>query len=161
VGKAGHLLVLAGFIGFASSAALGQASVPPESMVTADKPNSLAKPRCNSDDPGTVVVCGRSQRRYRIDPLVLEATRTSEAPPPKPQLDATTAKACTGPNCGGGVIPLVGMALTAVKAAVLASQGDDWREAFRTRPDQYRAYEDAKARTSRISIGVVVGNGRQ
>jgi hypothetical protein len=53
------------------------------------------------------------------------------------------------------------MALTAVKAAVLASQGDDWREAFRTRPDQYRAYEDAKARTSRISIGVTVGNGRQ
>lgn len=159
--KAGHVL-LAGFVGFASSAALGQASVPPGSMVTApDKPNSPATERCNSDDPSTVVVCGRSQRRYRIDPFVLDATRKSEAPPAKPKLDATTAEACTGPNCGGAVIPLVGMALTAVKAAVLASQGDDWREAFRTRPDQYRAYEDAKARTSRISIGVTVGNGRQ
>jgi hypothetical protein len=131
-------------------------------MVAApDKRDTPAKERCNSDDPSTVVVCGRSQQRYRIDPLVLEATREAEAPPPKPKLDATTTNACTGPNCGGGVIPLVGMALTAVKAAVLASQGDDWREAFRTRPDQYRAYEDAKARTSRISIGVTAGNGRQ
>lgn len=124
------------------------------------KPDSLSKERCTSDDPSTVVVCGKSQRRYRIDPVVLEATREAEAPPPKPKLDATRSESCIGPNCGGGMIPLVGMALTAVKAAVLASQGDDWREAFRTHPDEYRAYEDAKARTSRISIGVTVGNGR-
>ena len=36
------------------------------------------------------------------------------------------------------MIPLVGMALTALKAAVLASQGEDWREAFKTHPDEYR-----------------------
>ena len=108
-----------------------------------------------------VVVCGRSQQRYRIDPVVLEATREAEAPPLKPRLDATAPPGCIGPNCGGGTIPLVAMALTAVKAAVLASQGDDWREAFRTHPDAYRQYEDAKARTSRISIGVTASNRRQ
>jgi hypothetical protein len=126
--------------------------------VAPGKPDSQ---HCRSDDPTTVVVCGRSQQRYRIDPVVLEATREAEAPPPKPRLDATTAEGCTGPNCGGGVIPLVGMALTAVKAAVLASEGEDWREAFRTHPDAYRQYVDAKTRTSRISIGVTAGNRRQ
>ena len=64
------------------------------------KPDSLSKERCNSDDLSTVVICGKSQRRYRIDPVVLEATREAEAPPPKPKLDATTAEACIGPNCG-------------------------------------------------------------
>lgn len=116
--------------------------------------------RCRSEDPTTVVVCGRSQQRYRIDPVVLAATRNAEAPPPRPRLDATTAEGCTGPNCGGGVIPLVGMALTAAKAAVLASEGEDWRDAFRTHPDAYQVYEDAKARTSRISIGLTVANRR-
>jgi hypothetical protein len=160
VRKALQLLLLAGFFAAASSAASGQSIA--NSMVTAPaKPDSSIDSRCKSDDPTTVVVCGRSQNQYRIDPTVLEATREADALPIKPKLDATTSSACIGPNCGGGMIPLVGMALTAVKAAVLASEGDDWREAFRTHPDQYRAYEDAKARTSRISIGVVASSGRQ
>lgn len=114
---------------------------------------------CRSSDPTEVVVCGRSQQRYRIDPQVLAATRAAEAPPPKPVLDATSDGSCTGPNCGGGTIPLIGMALTALKAAELAAQGDDWRDAFRTHPDQYKVYEQSKdAKKPRISIGVSAGS---
>ena len=155
--KGAHLLLVAGLFGSAPSTAMSQSSGP-SSAVAAATPSDV---RCKSDDPTTVVVCGRSQKRYRIDPVVLEATREAGAPPPKPRLDATTAEGCIGPNCGGGTIPLVAMALTAVKAAVLASQGDDWRDAFRTHPDAYRQYEDAKARTSRISIGVTASNRRE
>lgn len=110
---------------------------------------------CKSNDPAEVVVCGRSQQRYRIDPQVLAATRAAEALPPKPALDASRDSSCTGPNCGGGTIPLVGMALAALKAAELAAQGDDWREAFRTHPDQYQLYEQSKpSKKARVSIGV-------
>lgn len=158
--KAAHLLLVAGLLGSAPSISLAQSLAPPVSLATANA-NSPQGVRCTNDDPATVVVCGRSQQRYRIDPVVLEATREASAAPPKPRLDATTEPGCIGPNCGGGTIPLVAVALTALKAAVLASQGDDWREAFRTHPDAYSQYEDAKARTSRISIGVTAGNRRQ
>ncbi|MGE5562389.1 MAG: hypothetical protein ACM3ZV_03685 [Bacillota bacterium] len=123
-----------------------------------------AKPggACKPDDPAEVVVCGRSQQPYRIDPGVLAATRAAEAPPPKPPLDASADQACVGPNCGGGTIPLVGMALKAIEAVELAARGDDWREAFRTRPDQYRAYEEAKAKAQQkkggITVGITAGN---
>jgi len=110
---------------------------------------------CKSNDPAEVVVCGRSQQRYRIDPQVLAATRAAEALPPKPALDASRDSSCTGANCGGGTIPLVGMALAVLKAAELAVQGDDWREAFRTHPDQYQLYEQSKAsKKARVSIGL-------
>lgn len=159
--KTARLLLFAWVLGSACPAAMAQATAPPGATIEQpDAKGASSDSRCKSNDPTTVVVCGRSQQQYRIDPLVLEATREAEAPPLKPGLDATTAGGCIGPNCGGGMIPLVGMALTAVKAAVLASEGDDWREAFRTHPDEYRAYEDAKARTSRISVGVTVGNSR-
>jgi hypothetical protein len=113
---------------------------------------------CKDSDPTEVVVCGRSQQRYRIDPDVLAATRAAEVPPPKPELDATTANACVGPNCGGATIPLVAMALTAIKAGELAAEGEDWKEAFRTRPDQYKAYQESKKARGKISIGVTAGN---
>lgn len=157
------LLIAAGvaFPGVAGAQERSPASSPSlgEALTSANPGHAGA---CKSDDPAKIVVCGRSQQRYRIDPDVLAATRAAEAPPPKPALDATADSACTGPNCGGGTIPLVGMALTALKAVELAAEGDDWREAFRTRPDQYRAYEDAKAKEKAkkggISIGVSAGN---
>ena len=116
-------------------------------------------PNCKSDST-EVVVCGRSNPKYRIDPDVLAATRAAEAPPPKPNLDASEQIACVGDHCGGGnYVPLVGMALTAVKAAELAAQGDDWREAFRTHPDQYRAYQESKqSKKSHVSIGISAGS---
>lgn len=113
---------------------------------------------CTTKDDREIVVCATPQRRYRIDPNVLAASRAAEALPPKPPVDAGGATPCVGPNCGGGTIPLVGMALTALKAAELATQGDDWREAFRTHADQYQAYQ--KSKNSRISIGVSAGTER-
>lgn len=126
-------------------------------MLTKQEAQSSAA-KCRDDDPTEVVVCGRSQQRYRIDPDVLAATRAAEAPPPKPSLDATNANACVGPNCGGATIPLVAMALTALKAAELAAEGDDWKEAFRTHPDQYKAYKESKKAQGKISIGVMAAN---
>jgi hypothetical protein len=117
------------------------------------------KAQCKSDDPKTVLVCGRSQQRFRIDPAVLAATRAAEAVPPKAALDANSAQTCTGSDCGGGnYVPLIGMALTALKAAELAADGDDWRDAFRTRPDQYQAYRAEQSKKRGISVGVTVGN---
>jgi hypothetical protein len=122
------------------------------------------EPKCENADPHAVVVCGRSQAPYRIDPNVLAATRAAEAPPPKPPVGSAPPEQCTGPNCGGGsYVPLVGMALTALKAVELAAQGDDWREAFRTRPGQYRLYQDQQAKRAKksgVSVGVTVGNSR-
>ena len=139
------------------AAAAGQADVPQVGRALSG--TSSAASACKSSDPNAVVVCGRSQNRYRIDPDVLAATRAAEALPPKPPLDGTVDNSCTGANCGGGTIPLVGMALTALKAAELAIEGDDWREAFRTRPDQYKVYEQSRAaENGRIRIGVTAGN---
>ncbi len=142
------------------TAAATQAPVRPEPSLSQSLADQEAQPAesCKSSDPTAVVVCGRSQQRYRIDPNVLAAARAAEAPPPKPELDATNANTCVGPNCGGATIPLVAMALTALKAAELAAEGDDWKEAFRTHPDQYKAYQASKAKKGKISIGVMAGN---
>lgn len=149
-------LLLAFAIAVAGSAAAQDRS-PPVPPTAAD--TTWQTETCKSNEPGEVVVCGRSQHRYRIDPDVLAATRAAEAPPVKPPLDASNAEPCTGQDCGGGMIPLVGMALTALKAAELAAQGDDWREAFRTHPDQYRAYQQSKAaKKGGISFGLNAGS---
>lgn len=149
-------LVIIAALAISAPAAAQETAPPPLQTfrVTAQTPS------CASD-PTAVVVCGRSQQKYRIDPNVLAVERAAEAPPPKPSLDASQQTACVGPNCGGGTIPLVGMALTALKAAELAAAGDDWRDAFRTHPDQYRVYEEEKARQAKrphVGIGVTAVN---
>ena len=148
-----------------SSAAAAQESQPVPSAVAGALRDTLGvKPgsSCKSDEPDAVVVCGRSQHRYRIDPDVLAAERATEAPPPKPPLTADDAQtACIGAQCGtGGVVPLIPMALKAIEAAELAADGDDWRDAFRTHPDQYSAYEQARQKSSAggVTFGVSAGN---
>ena len=121
-----------------------------------DLSGAQAEAGCRSSGPQEVLVCGRAARQYRIDPVVLATERRHEALPSKPPLapDAAPDNSCVGPrHCGDAVIPLVGVALAAAKAAVLASQGDDWRDAFRTRADAYATYEEEKAKPH-ISIGV-------
>jgi hypothetical protein len=154
-------LVLVGFAGSAASAAEDPQATPPKSIGQALEDKELIQQGgCKSDNPGEVIVCGRSQQRYRIDSNVLAATREAEALPPKPELDATTSTPCSGPNCGGGsYVPLVGMALTAIKAAELAAAGDDWRDAFRTHPDQYKIYQQStQSKRGTIHFGVTAGN---
>lgn len=156
--KIASLLVLA------LSAASASAQSSPDGKDVAQALQDAGKPqaRCMSKDPKEILVCGRSGDRYRIDPVVLRATRQAEAPPPKPPVTGNVPEAgCVGPNCGGGTTPLVGMALTALKAAELAAEGEDWRDAFRTHPDAYQTYQDAKTRQSKkggISIGINAGN---
>ena len=138
-------------------AAPGASSADKPAIVTAtpQRPDS-----CEESDAAEVVVCGRSPQRYRIDPAVLAATRAAEARPPKPPITGDVPdEPCTGAHCGGGsYVPLIGMALTALKAAELAVDGEDWREAFRTKPDQYQAYQREKARRGKITIGVGARN---
>ena len=138
--------------------AAGQDS-PPLPIAKAISEAAAPSASCHSNDPAEVVVCGRYRQQFRIDPQVLAADRAAERLPPKPPLDASRDTSCTGANCGGGTIPLVGMALTVLKAVELAAKGDDWREAFRTRPDQYQLYEQSiAAKKPRVSIGVTAGS---
>jgi hypothetical protein len=107
---------------------------------------------CTSNDADEVLVCAQRNQRYRIDPLVLEASRARNAEPPKPPAtaEASPTMGCIGPSaCKGDQIPLVRMGLVALKAAALALDGQDWRNALRTREDEYRLYEAAKARSAK------------
>lgn len=119
---------------------------------------------CKDASSTDLVVCGQGAKRYRIDPSLLEAQRAHDAPPPKPPLTAEVSpeKGCVGPQaCEGSVAPLVGMALVAVKAAALAAEGEDWRQALRTHQDEYRLYQQAeerKAQDRRVRIGVGARN---
>jgi hypothetical protein len=116
-----------------------------------------------SADSSEIVVCGPARDRYRIDPSVLETMRAREAPPPKPELNATAAASpsmgCVGTQaCHGSEIPLVRMALVVARAAALAAAGDDWREAFRTKKDEYQQYrERQERRASDRKVRVEVG----
>jgi hypothetical protein len=143
--------------------ALLGASIPTAAAAAQDEPKSvaatIAKPLretvadpsardCKSNDPSAVVVCGPSQKQYRIDPDVLIAERATDAPPIRAPLTADDAHtACIGPECGtGGVIPVIGMILVAATAVAMAADGDDCRNAVRTHEDEDQAYLEAKAR---------------
>lgn len=115
---------------------------------------------CKGDHPEDVVVCGKPGQPYRIDPVVLEANRAANAKPPKPPVtaDSVPTNGCIGGmSCEGGFIPLVGMALVAAEAVSLAAHGDDWRDAIRKQPDEYRLYQQAEAKRAserKVRIGI-------
>ena len=117
-----------------------------------------------SESPADVAVCAKRGQQYRIDKSVLEASRAAEARPPKPPIvaDNDSTKGCVGPMaCQGDMIPLVGMAMVAAKAAALAASGEDWREAIRTHEDEYRLCKQAEARRARDRkprIGIAFSN---
>ena len=122
---------------------------------------------CRHANGAEIVVCGRQGSPYRIDPVVLETQRSRDALPPKPPVgaDMVADSGCTGGRGGGctnsGVVPLVGMALAAVKAAELAASGDDWRDAIRTHEDEYRLYQQAEERKAKergVKIGISAGH---
>ena len=148
-------------------AAVGAAAAPaaPEPSAATPAVVSSAADPCKGASKADILVCGkRGADRFRIDPNVLEADRAANALPAKPpvQADQASASGCVGPNsCKDGVIPLVGMALAAAKAAALAANGDDWRDAIRTHDDEYRLYKQAEERRRKdrgVKIGVSVGN---
>jgi hypothetical protein len=114
---------------------------------------------CGPTDPSAVVVCGSRSRKYRIDSNVLAAQRAAEAAPSREQaLDPDSHAQCIGPNCGGDFVPLVAVAIKVAKAAVDAATGEDWRQNFRTHPDEYSAYQEAKSKGSgTVSFSVSAG----
>lgn len=145
----------------ADSAGGASAPVPP---VLSPAVNGSAA--CKSDNADEVVVCAKPGDRYRIDSSVLEAGRARDALPPKPAPDANrvASNGCVGPaSCTGAVVPLVRMALVAARAAALAANGDDWRDAIRTHEDEYRLYQQAEKRRAserKVRIGIAVGPGK-
>ena len=115
---------------------------------------------------GEIIVCGERSERYRIDPAIMEVSRRQAARNERiPGRDTVVAEKCSpvGANgCrGGDVIPITAIALVALKTAVMVANGEDWRELFRTQPDEFREYEkarDAAKRRNRVSVSV--GSGK-
>lgn len=54
------------------------------------------------------------------------------------------AEASAPPGRDGGMIPLLPAAVKVATAVVKAAKGEDWREAFRTKADDYQLYQEAK-----------------
>lgn len=135
------------------------AAEPPQRIVI-----DLMPKRCPDQGTGAdVVVCGEREQPYRIDPDVLAGERAREALP----VDTRTAqeKAVVG-SChdtpakcqGGGIIPVLPAALKTIEAVVLAVKGEDWRQPFRSKPDDYEAYKAAQGeRRAKVSVSLDAG----
>jgi hypothetical protein len=110
-----------------------------------------------------IVVCGARERPYRIDPDVLAGQRAREALP----ADTRTAFSCavrgschdTYAKCqGSGVIPVLPAALKTIEAVVLAVKGEDWRQPFRSKPNEFEAYQAAQGeRRAGVSVSLEAG----
>jgi len=157
--------MIAALLMLAAQAAAGPSPAP--DIASALRAESRSGDKCRSANGDEIVVCKHQGSPYRIDPKVLKAERARDALPPKPPVGTSQVadSGCVGgqgSGCmNGGVIPLVGVALAAVKAAELAAEGDDWRDAIRTHEDEYRLYKQAEERKSKergVKIGVTAGN---
>lgn len=130
---------------------------------SAADPVQPATSTCAQGSEDDVVVCGERTKSYRIDPLVLEADRQAAAKPVKPPLDASATVAgadCIGPQkCGDKPLPLVAVALAAVKAAALAAASEDWKQAFRNGPTDYDRYQGAKEAKKKPKVRIAFGSG--
>lgn len=113
---------------------------------------------CPGSTQNEVVVCGHGATRspYRIDSNVLQAERAENAVPDR-LLPRDPAAPCVGPNCGGTVIPILPVIVKVATAAVDAASGNDWRQDFRTHPDEYKLYEDSKAKDHGSKVTFSVG----
>lgn len=115
---------------------------------------------CPAGTSADVVVCAPAGPGLRLDRDVLEAARP-EAPPPAvdPRRTVNVQRCGIGTKlCDSGAVPVSAIALTVAKAAVMAVEGEDWKEAFRDRPEEYQRYLDAKRKREsrpRVSIGVL------
>lgn len=110
-------------------------------------------PDCGSaiSSDGAIVVCGRRDRRYRIDPTVMAVSRRLESRGgPRPEGHTTLFKEGCGPvgsaPCAGqNVLPVSAIALTLATALIKAVKGEDLRPVLRTVPSEYDLYKQAKA----------------
>lgn len=127
--------------------------------------NLLPPPCADANGEADVTVCAPTTPDFRIDPGVLAGQRalgpSAYDPGERKRSEAATAISCHDlpTKCqGSGVIPLLPAALKTIEAVALAAKGEDWREAFRTKPDEYQAYR-AERRKSRVQVGVGLSAG--
>ncbi|WP_300973570.1 hypothetical protein [Sphingomonas sp. LHG3406-1] len=119
---------------------------PPERIVL-----PVIQPGCDrTAQPDEIMVCGRTERRYRIDTSTLRTLRSIEdrddpTRPPRPHA-ITQSCAGTGPmtQCTGA-LPVSDMALRAIGLAVKAIRGEDLRPALRQGPTDYEIYQRTRA----------------
>ena len=122
---------------------------------------------CEQADGDEIVVCAERGEtdRYRIDPALMAVSRTLEKPADrrKPGYQTVGTEQCKPHGIelcpGQDTIPVTAIALKTIQVAALAAKGEDWREALRTRPDEYRLYRQAKAKQGsgkRVSVDLTV-----
>ena len=98
-----------------------------------------------SGDPQDVIVRGISGERYRIDPSVMEASRSADAQAMRSVNRGAWSEApFDGEHRAGGTTTVLSLASGAVSVTPLVTNADDWRDVIRADPDQYQAYDDAK-----------------
>ncbi|MDQ3143389.1 MAG: hypothetical protein M3Q57_00730 [Pseudomonadota bacterium] len=160
----------------ASLAAPGQAQTPAQASPasvpqawTDSGPDAasirLTEPDCRSTaaaNPDEILVCAERSDPYRIDPAILSAGRAVDASPERrPAYQSVGVDKCSPVGIAGcpgrDVIPVTRIALTIARAALMAAKGDDWREVFRTREDEYRLMREAKAKAARDKVRVSLG----
>ena len=101
--------------------------------------------RDGESNDGDITVCGRRSDRYRIDPKILAINRLAESQRGSGIDDATSATSCgIGlERCGSDIIPVSAIAFVIAHATVRAAKGEDWRDTFRSSPNEYQIYRSA------------------
>ena len=127
------------------------ASAPPATPLRIIIP--IVEPKCETPPPsdGVIVVCGRKDQRYRIDPTVLAAVRSRDSrggARSDPHVTMFTERCgpvgiatCPGQN----VIPVTSILMVALTAIDTIARGEDIRPMLHTVPDEYALYKEAKA----------------
>jgi hypothetical protein len=134
----------------APAAARGQTTVQTQTLIEPRSSTALdSRPEdaCKSSETSEVVVCGRrGPSPYRIDPTVLRVMRERERAENTPSSGRAPVQDCTvGPRgCDNSVIPISTIGIVTAQAIIKAIKGEDWRDPFRTKPDEYQQYIDAK-----------------
>ena len=110
----------------------------------------VIQPGCDRFDDVDATVCGRSDRRYRIDPATLgtlRAIETRDDQGNRPRPDAIT-RGCTGMgamvSCTGN-LPISDMALRGIRLLIKAVHGDNLLPELRQGLTDYELYQRAQA----------------
>ena len=132
---------------FASEAIAQNAPASPAGTLRIVLP--VVDPGCSKPGPGddVILVCGRTDGLYRIDPTVLATVRARGAldNPPRPDGKGRLFReACSpvgGRPCPGqGTLPVSSIALVVATALIKVAKGEDVRPMLRPGPSEYELY---------------------
>ena len=112
--------------------------------------------RCDPAKGAQIVVCGDPDPRspYRIDPAIALTQQNPHEQDRGPSAHRSIGEDVCPPHglkvCpGSDTVPVLAIARVAARSAMLAVNGEDWREPFRTQSDQFEEYRLAKAKEDR------------